>query len=376
MTSPTLKQLHLLHFHNSQVLTGQAQAWNDLWQRSEVASPSARAELLALWLETFAPGRKFHVLVVADGDRWVAALPLVEGRIKRFLPVGILPQNEWTSGGDLLVDCRADAPAVLDRLCSGIASLPWPLLWLEDIPFEAPRWQAFSEALQRAGMRTDLAPQGRVAQVEIGADWAAYEATRNGDHRRSRHRYARMLEKAGLVRLATRVPTTDQETDQWIHQAFEIEDRSWKGGVGSSVIRAGHLAFFQRQARLLAAAGFLETVFLTLDETPIAFVYGWRAKGVWFIAKLGYDDGFRRYGPGQQMMMRLLERLHADLACQLLDFWGPLVPWNESWATKTYEIGRIAAAPPTLVGRGLFWLYEKSRRHRGKAVKTAGHEST
>jgi len=37
-------------------LRDNADAWDDLWLRSDVETPTARAELLEQWLEYFAPG--------------------------------------------------------------------------------------------------------------------------------------------------------------------------------------------------------------------------------------------------------------------------------------------------------------------------------
>ncbi len=347
----------LATFDDAGSLAERADAWNDLWQRSEVAAPSARAEQVANWLNTFAADEPFHAITVTDGQRLVAALPLVARRMKHLVRVGMLPQNEWTSGGDLLLDVTADVPRVLDCLCEGIAELPWPLLWLEEAPLAAPRWQAFIQALDRASMSYESTVQASTAQVVLNQDWERYEASRDGDHRRSRRRYARKLEQAGVVRLDVHAPTDAAEVDRLSRLAFEIEDRSWKGPAGSSVMQAGLLDFFQAQARGLAGSGHLEFVFLMLDEQPIAFAYCWRSKGVTFIAKLSYDEAFRRFGPGQQLVMQLLERLHGDADCELLDFWGRLVPWNESWATQTYDVSRLVVAPPRMVSRGLLKAY-------------------
>ncbi|MEX2188245.1 MAG: GNAT family N-acetyltransferase [Pirellulales bacterium] len=352
-----MSSYHLIAHDDVRVLVDHADAWNDLWQRSEVAAPSARAEQVANWIAQFAADEPLHAITVHDGERLVAALPLIGRRMKHLVRVGMLPQNEWTSGGDLLVDPQADAPRVFDCLCEGIADMPWPLLWLEEIPLATPRWRAFQQAIERANMSSEATTQASTAQVELHHDWQRYEASRDGDHRRSRRRYARKLERAGVVRLDVHAPTDPAEVDRLSRLAFEIEDRSWKGPAGSSVMKAGLLDFFRTQARLLAASGHLEIAFLTLDDQPIAFAYCWRAKGVAFIAKLSFDETFRQFGPGQQLVMQLIERLHGDADCRLLDFWGRLAPWNESWATQIYDVSRLVVAPPRMVSRGLLRAY-------------------
>ncbi len=361
----------LVQHHDVRVLADQAALWNDLWQRSTFAAPSARAEQIANWIDAFAADEPFYALTVNDGERLVAALPLVGRRMKHLVRVGMLPHNEWTSGGELLVDPQADVAAALDCLCDGITDMPWPLLWIDEVPLDAPNWLAFRAALERAKMSFETTYMASTAQVLIEHDWPRYDASRDGDHRRSRRRYAKKLEQAGAVRIDVHVPATAAESDHWTKLAFEIENRSWKGAAGSSVIAAGQLELFLRQARLFAASGHLEFVFLMLDEQPIAFAYCWRAKGVAFIAKLSYDEAFRQFGPGQQLVMHVLERLHGIPDCKLLDFWGRLAQWNESWATHTYDISRLVVAPPRLVSRGLLKAYASLCD-----LKTPQHEPT
>jgi CelD/BcsL family acetyltransferase involved in cellulose biosynthesis len=361
----------LFEFSERADIVRYANLWNDLWQRSNVQAPSARAELVASWLEHFAPREPVRILVVADQKRWLAVLPLVGRKVKRVLRVAMLAANEWTSGGDLLVDPAANVELVLDELCAGIARLPWPLLWFNEVPLAEPQWQAFRAALARANMMCDTTTQHQVAQVEISHDWKSYEASRDGDHRRSRRRYARKLAEAGTPSFSLESHTDPAELNALVQQTFEVEDRSWKGAAGTSVIRSGYLPAFQHQAKLLRAFGALEIATLKLDDAPIAFAYCMKAKGVRFIAKLGYDENFRQFGPGQQLVMHLLEAAHADPECRMLDFWGPLAPWNDRWGTATYEVGRLVAAPPKMLSRGAFYAYEALRDRKKAAAATA-----
>jgi CelD/BcsL family acetyltransferase involved in cellulose biosynthesis len=357
-------------------LAGLADDWNDLWQRSETASPSARAEQLALWFETFAPTARFSALMVEDAGRLVAALPLVSRRVKKVLAVGALPWCEWSSGGDLLVDPQCDVSSALDVLAQGVAAGRWPLLWCDHVPRDEPRWQQLAAALSRTGWSVNLRDRGQTGQTVISHDWTTYMSGLRGDFRRARNRCARRLEEHGKTELVVHRPTEPAEVDKLVRIAFEVEDRSWKGTAGTSVLRNdGMLAFYQRQARLLAAQGQLEIVLLEHEGTPIASAYVWVAKGVRFTAKLGYDEGFRTFGPGQLLMMRYLEHLHADSDSRIVDYWGTLMQWNTDWSTRVYSTARLVAAPPNLVSRGLFYAYLRLRRPRAafRASKDHSH---
>ncbi len=51
-----MNSYHPIHLTSVAALRTNAAAWDDLWQRSDVSLPLLRAELLAQWVEHFAPG--------------------------------------------------------------------------------------------------------------------------------------------------------------------------------------------------------------------------------------------------------------------------------------------------------------------------------
>ena len=112
-------------------LRAAAPDWDDLWRRSDCTSPLARAEMVAHWLEHFAPQARFCAAVVEEDGRWLAALPLVEGRGRGILRAGVLPCNEWPSGATLLWDVSGTACEVGCAMTAALDRLPWHLVLLE-----------------------------------------------------------------------------------------------------------------------------------------------------------------------------------------------------------------------------------------------------
>ena len=55
-------------------LREQADRWDDLWRRSASTRPTAQAEQLAIWMESFAPDSAFHALVVEDEESQRSAM--------------------------------------------------------------------------------------------------------------------------------------------------------------------------------------------------------------------------------------------------------------------------------------------------------------
>ena len=178
MAAPQLVQLDSID-----AIRQAAPAWDDLWARSDVAVPVARAELVAQWIEACSAAGVVRALAVRQDGQLVAALPLVGGRVKRLVRVGRLPSNYWAWAGDLLLDPSADAGPVLETLATGIGRLPWPLLWLDAGPLQSPRWMQFVEALAAVGLASSSQQRFCIGQVEIDHDWPGYQARLSANHR-------------------------------------------------------------------------------------------------------------------------------------------------------------------------------------------------
>ncbi len=331
------------------------------------ALPTARAELVAQWIEQFAPTARLLVLAVRDGRRWLAALPLVSQRLKSVVAVGDVPGNAWTPCGDLLVDPSSDTCAVLDRLAAGLAHVRWPLVWLGNVRLEGNYWQAFLSALARSQLAFAARRRVRIGQVEIGDDWEQYVRGRSRNHRRAMRRAADRAAKLGGVELEVHTAASSSDVEGLLRRGFAVEDRGWKGADGTSVMRsAGMFDFFCRQARQLAQWGQLQVVFLVHRGQDIGVEYGYRAKGVYFTNKIGYDEQFAELAPGQLLRWRLYEQFHVAGGVSLVDFVGPLTEATAKWSTRTYcALSRLVVAPPRLLSRALLSGYRLLDRRFG-----------
>ena len=367
--------MQLVRLNSIDALRSAAADYNELWRRSEVALPAARAESLAAWLEMFAPRASFELLVATDAGRFIAALPIVERRIKGLLPAACLPVSPWWTSGELLVDDAADQAAALDCLIAVFARLRQPLVWLDAVRFAAPRWHALLAAIERAGLPASVEPQAFVGQVEIEHDWDDYQARWSRGQRRKLRSAHRQAEAAGGVQLRVERPSQPRDVAELVQAGFEIEHRNWKGAAGSSVLsQPGMLEFYVEQARRVAAADCLELAFLEHRGQAIAFEYGLAAKGTYFSYKIGYDERFAELTPGLLLRSMLIERFHADPERQLVDFAGPLTRATASFSTRVEPVGRIVVGAPSFAGRWTSAIYRGWRRALRTGRKAKGGE--
>ncbi|MEN6494777.1 MAG: GNAT family N-acetyltransferase [Thermoguttaceae bacterium] len=369
-----MNEPRLIHLTSLAELRANATAWDGLWEASDVACPMARAEQVAQWVEWFAPDVPFHALVVEEAGRWVASLPLVETRQLGLVRAGMMPTNPWAPGARLLLDPCCSVERVLDRLVAGVSVLPWPVLWLDLVPLDTPPWPALPAAFARAGLPCSVRDRYPVARLDIDHDWEAFTRRWARKHRETTLRKTRRLAEVGKVRFETQTVFDVKLLEGWLRRGFEIEDRNWKGRAGSSVLGQGIFPFFLRQSEEFARRGQLHLAYLECSGRPIGFVYGVVAKGIYHGWKIGYDEEFAKYGPGNLTMYHLFQHLWQEPAYRAVDLLGEVTDAQKHWRPTTYRVGRLVVAKPLhLLGRSLVYVHEhwwsQLRRARNYLVK-------
>jgi len=352
--------LTLRTIDTTQAIRAHAGDWDDLWRRSGVELPTKRAALMVQWIERFAAQAPFRALVVEEDGRWLAALPLIGRRLGPVMHVGTLPVNSWSSGGDLLLDAACDQPRVLACLLEGVRRLPWPLLWFDTVEIEEPRWTAFRAACERHALPVSHHVQLEMGLVDIGDDWDEYRERWSKSLRQNMRRLFRKAQGQGSLRLEVLDRLSPAEVEPQLVRGLEVEDRSWKGPAGTSVLRSpGMRDFFVGQARQLAEWNQLQLAFLLLNEWPIAFEYGYCAGGVHFAHKTGYDEAYRDLSPGRLLTMLLLERNHRDPSTRLTNCMGMLTAADARWCTRVRRVGRLVVGTGGPLGNTCLFGYRE-----------------
>jgi hypothetical protein len=325
--------------------------WNELWERSEVTHATARWDQLMTWKRHFAAESRLLAIVVYEGDQLRAALPLITGHARQFIPVWRSLWNAWGWAGELLVDALSSHPdAVFDHLIMGIRTLRRPWLWFDFADLAQPHWQGFLAALDRhklAHVARSRFPVGKIIihGPKAPPDWAAYQASWSGNFRRQMRKMLRRAEELGGVQLEVHRPHNRLDIAELLQRGFAVEDRGWKGAAGSSVLRTPcAMKFYQEQAENLAKDGQLELLFLRHQDADIAFEYAWFSKGVYCTPKVGYDEQYSHLSPGQLLRYLTLERFFNDPSRKEFDFVGPLADATAKWANETYNVSSLVVS--------------------------------
>ena len=362
----TSTDFHLEVLESTDALRAIAEDWDDLWQRSDVTMPTLRAEPAANWIDAFASTAQLSVLAVRQGGQLVGALPIVGRKLRRVIPVGDVPLNQWSANGDLLIDTQTDVVSVAALLAEAMCELPWPLLWFQMVPWQSHAWTTLAENLTARGARVETSTGFDVARTSLQKPFGVYFADRSKNLRRSVRRDLKRLESEGPVELQLLDDLLPDNVEAPLRRAFTIEDSGWKGRAGTSVLRSdGIFDFYLQQAKSLARLGILRIAFLKLNGKAIAFEVGWIGKGVYHSFKVGYDEDYSKSGPGHLLRYRLIEKGCQDPRLQFVDFQGPINQALRPWSTEKYLIGRLAVCPPRLICRTIWTGLHTAQRLTG-----------
>jgi CelD/BcsL family acetyltransferase involved in cellulose biosynthesis len=334
--------------------------WNAALAKGPRDEPMLRHEWLRAHVENFTPGAPLRVLLARAVGELHAALVLVERREQGADTCG-LPLTTWElpasdhsqRGGALLGPRGAEA---LEALWERLASMPgWDRLRLRDLPEGAPEWRLRALA-EKAGFPCGLwtslhSPfltlppgkgEGRMAQVEEAVD---------SKFRANLRRRRRRLAEQGEVRYAHVDGKDAAQLDAGLADFFDIEASGWKGRGKSAIALDPRLVGFYTQiARDAARRGALQLAFIECGGKRVAGHLALQHAGGFYLVKVGYDETYREFSPGQQLARDAIASACA-LGLREFDFLGPDMDWKDDWEPKLRTHTWLTIFRPTRAGR-------------------------
>jgi CelD/BcsL family acetyltransferase involved in cellulose biosynthesis len=282
-------------------------AWTDLADRAADPNPFFRPGLIVPDAEE--RGRSITLAVIRDGERWLACLPLRRRQPSRNIPLPHLEGavDAYTLFGSPLLDrtrldAVADAFIELVRAQRGAATVALPMF-----DPDAATGIALLAAATRQGVRS------AVLQT---ADRAAWRRPADLEHAGAKPKRSDRKELARRDRLLTAelgqpAVIVDRTTEPAAWEAFlAMEDTGWKSEHGTAMrSRPGDAAFFRRMCAEMSSSGHLELVSLEGGGRSVAMECHLVDGTTLFSFKIAHDPAFRRFSPGSQLKVRVIDRL-------------------------------------------------------------------
>ena len=339
---------------NTKLLTGlqtlldNTEAWNSLWTRCDVTYPGNRAENIAAWMRRFEAEKELILITVWDNEQLVAALPLFNKGQKLGLANWSMTTNCWAISGDLLLDPEYSSDLLCEHLVDGLKNESWSLIKFEDVAIESTRWQSFSRALKAKGHLIRESSACPIAVTDVLQDWPAYQASWSGNHRSAVKKGIKRLGTLGDIEIERFHEHHDGDLKRVLTECFELENRTWKGEAGTSVLKSDMLDYFIEEATNLFNSKMLDLWLLKLDGRVIAFEYCAVAKGVVFSNKISFDPEYSKFSPGNVLRFHQHEFYQQDQQTRLFDMMGITCKNKAKWATRTYETSNLVVSNGTL----------------------------
>jgi CelD/BcsL family acetyltransferase involved in cellulose biosynthesis len=291
-----------------------------------------RHAFIRIWLDNFGPRARLRVLLAREGDKLVAALPLIEERGSLYgVPVRQLAAaaNPHSCRFDLVAeDPEAAAQMFFGHLR---ADRSWDVLRLIDVPEGGNGW-ALLRAAQGAGFATGTWQSLASPFIPLPATNEELQNRLDRKFKANLRRRRKKLEEKGKVTFE-RIDG-GPELARALEEGFLLESSGWKGERGTAIAQdAATRGFYTELARTMSYKGQLALYFLRLDGRPIAFHFGLVDGPRYLLLKPGYDESLRECSPGQLLMEQVVEDCIARKLTEF-DFLGPDMTWKRDWTDQ------------------------------------------
>ena len=334
---------------------GLEKEWNAALARGPRDEPMLRHEWTRAWIENFAPGAPLRVFVARSGKEIHAAVALVE-TVERSVDTCFVPMTTWATPtndqsqrGGVLLGRRASEGLV--AIWQKLLDTPgWDRLRLRELPERAAEWQ-LRELAEKAEHPTGLwislrspylvlppkaaaapAPekgkQKKVTKLPTSdARYEAVEASVDAKFRQNLRRRKRRLAEQGEVKYTL----LDKADDVALADFFDLEASGWKGKGGTAIaLKPELVGFYTQLARDAAKRGALALGFIEVNGKRIAGHLSIVQAGRHYLLKVGYDESFSEFSPGQQLVSEAIRDACAR-GLDEFDFLGPCMDWKLDW---------------------------------------------
>lgn len=308
----------------------------DRWNRLTEDAPQRTPMLSHAWVSTYfehflEPGESWFCLMVLRGDELLGVLPVIQtpAKLAGFdRPLLRTPFNLHTASVDFIL--KKDVETEIVRLLlNNLDSISKNRIALEllRIPAASPSVSLLDGRLP--GFLVIREFNGRGSFLDTTGDFDEYRAS-------LRHNFSRNLTKAHnkiskLPDVKARFFSGVEALPEMVDMLMKIEASGWKGEAGTAIVSSNTTRNFYRDlTRRLSNIGWLEWHFLYTEDRPIAVHFGIKLGRTLILNKIGFDEEFARYSPGnilfEEAVKRAFDSDDTDEINCLTD-----MAWHDNW---------------------------------------------
>ena len=326
-------------------LLGYRESWNSLAARTNGAQFFQTYDWLATYWRHYGSQQQLLVLMIRDAGGLLGIVPLVIREEKRRigrLRVLTYPMDDW---GSFFGPVTSDPERTISAAIEYLASQPkhWDILswrWLD--PSRAST-QTIANKMQQKGMRVFPAVRETTALIDLPSTWEQYLASRGSKFRNNLRRWERRVNEMGTLRFEKYRPLGEhvgQADPRWdLYDACEnLAARSWQGASesGTTLSHETIRPFLRDVHQAAVTLGAADLNLMYLNDTAVAFEYGYWWQGYKYSLRFGYDSDLCQAGVGNLMW---LETIKASLVAgdHTFDMGPGSLEYKRYFLTRTCE---------------------------------------
>lgn len=306
--------IRLIDVRSIEELAEHADAWNKLFQQTDKVSPMLSYPWLSAFFQNIVtPPERWLCLFAYEHDQLVGIFPLVASYSYRFMSVSLqlfkLPYHfAHTSGTDCLtLPGREDILGVFLDYLNHIPSV-FPCFSFKHIPAHYASVKYFSQKDHK--MCVVQKPAGFEYFIRVPKSPDEYFAGLSANFRKNLNKASRRLEqlKNFSFNFCESTRTIRKNTIRFL----ETENHGWKGLRETSIKNYPSSArMFEMAAERLTSQNMMAFSFIETGDKTIAAQYAMRASRILYTLKMGYDEDYSEYSPGNMLLLKVIEA-----ACQ------------------------------------------------------------
>lgn len=287
--------------------------WEALLLDSDVTSPFLTQAWLAPWLETFASRYTLHLAIVSEGERLVAAAPLMLGEERNGLHRGAVARFAGTGAGlrgnyfsfPMLPQLAVEAAQILRDHLYGLSEAG-QVLELEHLsPFrDGLRTMELLFGQERHGFTIDT--EWPCIHGRLPGSFEEFVESVPAASRRARLRHAD-ASPAGASGLGFQTCQSPAELEVFLHDmaTFNAERRHREGQV-STWEDPRNMSCRRAACEAFLSDGMLRFDRLLLGGSAIAALVGLVYKNTYFCYNMGFEPDYSRHEPGHVLLAHRL----------------------------------------------------------------------
>ena len=291
--------------------------------------------------------------LLSQGTMPVAIFPLQFTRVSSGgmrLKAWAFPAHRHLSLCDIL--CRDEAvhlplfPALIGFL-GNQGGRPWDVIQLSHLLEDACALRALR---QQMPPRVLTQREGRCDFLDATGEYEPFLAGLSKNFRRSLKRAGQYLEPLPGVQFT--MTKEGPALEAQLAAFMDVEASGWKGsqGIGTAIkLHPSLRNFYQTLARTLSPSGGVSINTLTVDGKCIAAQFCLLVDDTAYILKIGYDENFKRYAPGNLLLGFFLRRSMEDGVLKRINLVTD-VSWHEDWKPRAYEKSSLCIFNETAAG--------------------------